>query len=111
MAKDYDSQSIEVLSGLDPVRKRPGMYTDTTSPNHLIQEVVDISNFERILVNRDIQLIIKEAPKGEELAPEDVDDSPKRRRNSVYSPAASRQRRVKILDIRRQEDILSYMRR
>ena len=43
MSKDYDSQSIEVLSGLDPVRKRPGMYTDTTSPNHLIQEVVDNS--------------------------------------------------------------------
>jgi len=43
LAKDYDSQSIEVLSGLDPVRKRPGMYTDTTSPNHLIQEVVDNS--------------------------------------------------------------------
>ena len=43
MAKGYDSQSIEVLSGLDPVRKRPGMYTDTTSPNHLIQEVVDNS--------------------------------------------------------------------
>ncbi|MDB2665438.1 DNA topoisomerase IV subunit B [Gammaproteobacteria bacterium] len=34
---------MEVLSGLDPVRKRPGMYTDTTSPNHLIQEVVDNS--------------------------------------------------------------------
>ena len=43
MAKDYDSKSIEVLSGLDPVRKRPGMYTDTASPNHLIQEVVDNS--------------------------------------------------------------------
>ena len=43
MAKNYDSQSIEVLSGLDPVRKRPGMYTDTSSPNHLIQEVVDNS--------------------------------------------------------------------
>jgi topoisomerase IV subunit B len=43
LTKDYDSQSIEVLSGLDPVRKRPGMYTDTTSPNHLVQEVVDNS--------------------------------------------------------------------
>ena len=43
MAKDYDAQSIEVLSGLDPVRKRPGMYTDITSPNHLVQEVVDNS--------------------------------------------------------------------
>ena len=43
MAKNYDSKSIEVLSGLDPVRKRPGMYTDTSSPNHLIQEVLDNS--------------------------------------------------------------------
>jgi topoisomerase-4 subunit B len=43
LAKNYDSESIEVLSGLDPVRKRPGMYTDTSSPNHLIQEVLDNS--------------------------------------------------------------------
>ena len=43
MAKNYDSESIEVLSGLDPVRKRPVMYTDTSSPNHLIQEVLDNS--------------------------------------------------------------------
>ncbi|TAN48502.1 MAG: DNA topoisomerase IV subunit B [Methylococcaceae bacterium] len=39
----YDAAAIEVLSGLDPVRRRPGMYTDTTRPNHLIQEVVDNS--------------------------------------------------------------------
>ncbi len=39
----YDSRAIEVLSGLDPVRKRPGMYTDTSCPNHLIQEVLDNS--------------------------------------------------------------------
>ncbi|MFD2189329.1 DNA topoisomerase IV subunit B [Pistricoccus aurantiacus] len=39
----YSASSIEVLSGLDPVRKRPGMYTDTSRPNHLIQEVVDNS--------------------------------------------------------------------
>ena len=43
MAKEYTSGSIEVLTGLDPVRRRPGMYTDTTRPNHLIQEVVDNS--------------------------------------------------------------------
>ena len=43
MAKNYDSESIEVLSGLDPVRKRPGMYTDTSCPNHLVQEVLDNS--------------------------------------------------------------------
>lgn len=41
--KQYTAQSIEVLSGLDPVRKRPGMYTDTTRPNHLAQEVIDNS--------------------------------------------------------------------
>jgi len=43
LSKEYNSASIEVLSGLDPVRKRPGMYTDTTRPNHLAQEVIDNS--------------------------------------------------------------------
>ena len=41
--KTYDAKDIEVLTGLDPVRKRPGMYTDTTRPNHLAQEVIDNS--------------------------------------------------------------------
>ena len=41
MAKSYQSDAIEVLEGLEPVRKRPGMYTDTTRPNHLAQEVID----------------------------------------------------------------------
>ncbi len=39
----YDASAIEVLSGLEPVRRRPGMYTDTSRPNHLVQEVVDNS--------------------------------------------------------------------
>lgn len=43
MTGHYDASAIEVLSGLDPVRKRPGMYTDTTRPNHLAQEVIDNS--------------------------------------------------------------------
>lgn len=43
MATHYDASAIEVLSGLDPVRRRPGMYTDTTRPNHLAQEVIDNS--------------------------------------------------------------------
>ncbi len=43
MNNQYDASAIEVLSGLDPVRKRPGMYTDTTRPNHLAQEVIDNS--------------------------------------------------------------------
>ena len=48
MNKAYDASSIEVLSGLDPVRKRPGMYTDTVRPNHLVQEVIDNSVDEAI---------------------------------------------------------------
>jgi len=43
MANRYDAADIEVLSGLEPVRRRPGMYTDTTRPNHLAHEVVDNS--------------------------------------------------------------------
>ena len=42
-ADTYTAENIEVLSGLEPVRKRPGMYTDTTRPNHLAQEVIDNS--------------------------------------------------------------------
>ncbi len=40
-ASSYDASSLEVLKGLDPVRRRPGMYTDTSRPNHLAQEVID----------------------------------------------------------------------
>lgn len=48
MSKDYDASDIEILTGLEPVRKRPGMYTDTSRPNHLVQEVVDNSVDEAI---------------------------------------------------------------
>jgi len=41
MSTRYNAADIEVLSGLDPVKRRPGMYTDTTRPNHLAQEVID----------------------------------------------------------------------
>ena len=44
----YDSSAIEVLTGLEPVRKRPGMYTTTERPNHLAQEVIDNSADEAI---------------------------------------------------------------
>jgi topoisomerase IV subunit B len=43
MSSRYNAEDIEVLSGLDPVKRRPGMYTDTSRPNHLVQEVVDNS--------------------------------------------------------------------
>lgn len=48
MASNYTSESIEVLSGLEPVRRRPGMYTDTTNPNHLAREAIDNSVDEAI---------------------------------------------------------------
>ena len=43
MAQTYDAKDIEVLGGLEPVRRRPGMYTDTSRPNHLAHEVIDNS--------------------------------------------------------------------
>ncbi|MCE5232651.1 MAG: DNA topoisomerase IV subunit B [Mizugakiibacter sp.] len=43
MSSRYNAADIEVLSGLEPVKRRPGMYTDTSRPNHLVQEVVDNS--------------------------------------------------------------------
>ncbi|RJQ46659.1 MAG: DNA topoisomerase IV subunit B [Gammaproteobacteria bacterium] len=43
MSRAYDASAIEVLSGLEPVRRRPGMYTETERPNHLAQEVIDNS--------------------------------------------------------------------
>jgi len=48
VSEQYNAAEIEVLTGLDPVRKRPGMYTDTTRPNHLAQEVIDNSVDEAI---------------------------------------------------------------
>lgn len=48
MSKSYKASDIEVLTGLDPVRRRPGMYTDTSRPNHLAHEVVDNSVDEAI---------------------------------------------------------------
>ena len=48
MSRDYNASAIEVLTGLEPVRKRPGMYTETERPNHLAHEVIDNSVDEAI---------------------------------------------------------------
>ncbi|WP_341327928.1 DNA topoisomerase IV subunit B [Methylotuvimicrobium sp. KM2] len=58
MSNDYNAAAIEVLSGLEPVRKRPGMYTDTTRPNHLVQEVVDNSVDEAIAGHADTIAVV-----------------------------------------------------
>ena len=57
MSNTYNADAIEVLTGLDPVRKRPGMYTDTTRPNHLIQEVID-NSVDEALAGHAGQLIV-----------------------------------------------------
>src|SRR5690554_5849854 len=54
----YNSQSIEVLTGLEPVRKRPGMYTDTSRPNHLAQEVID-NSVDEALAGHATQIVVK----------------------------------------------------
>src|SRR5215469_14176224 len=73
MAAKYDAEDIEVLSGLDPVRKRPGMYTDTTRPNHLAQEVIDNSVDEvlagygseiMVVLHKDGSLSVKDNGRG-----------------------------------------------
>lgn len=57
----YDGSSIEVLNGLEPVRRRPGMYTDTQNPNHLAMEVIDNSVDEALAgVCKNITVILHE---------------------------------------------------
>ena len=59
MSNTYAAADIEVLTGLEPVRKRPGMYTDTSRPNHLVQEVVDNSVDEALVKHADkIEIIL-----------------------------------------------------
>lgn len=73
MSEQYTASSIEVLSGLDPVKKRPGMYTDTSRPNHLAQEVIDNSvdeamaghaNFINVVLYKDGSLEVTDNGRG-----------------------------------------------
>ncbi|MDH5216975.1 MAG: DNA topoisomerase IV subunit B [Gammaproteobacteria bacterium] len=73
MAKSYSASDIEVLTGLEPVRKRPGMYTDTTRPNHLAQEVIDNSVDEamaehaseiEVILHKDNSITVKDDGRG-----------------------------------------------
>ncbi|MED5274744.1 MAG: ATP-binding protein, partial [Pseudomonadota bacterium] len=61
MEKKYTASDIEVLQGIEPVQKRPGMYTDTICPNHLVQEVIDNSVDEAIAGHgKEIKITLKE---------------------------------------------------
>ncbi|MFY7698369.1 MAG: DNA topoisomerase IV subunit B [Legionella sp.] len=57
MSGHYTAEAIEVLSGLEPVQRRPGMYTDTTRPNHLAQEVID-NSVDEVLAGHASQIIV-----------------------------------------------------
>jgi len=61
MSKLYQARDIEVLTGLEPVQRRPGMYTDTSGPNHLVQEVIDNSVDEALAgYCKDIEVVLHE---------------------------------------------------
>ncbi|WP_299180225.1 DNA topoisomerase IV subunit B [uncultured Neptuniibacter sp.] len=73
MSKQYNADSIEVLSGLEPVKRRPGMYTETDRPNHLAQEVIDNSVDEAlaghakqidVVLNKDNSLSVTDDGRG-----------------------------------------------
>ena len=73
MKKKYTSSDIEVLKGIEPVQKRPGMYTDTSNPNHLIQELIDNSVDEaisgfcseiKISINKDSTITVEDNGRG-----------------------------------------------
>lgn len=70
---DYIAQAIEVLTGLEPVQKRPGMYTDTSRPNHLAQEAIDNSvdeamggfaNFIEVTLKQDGSIMVSDNGRG-----------------------------------------------
>lgn len=58
MSENYTAEAIEVLSGLEPVQRRPGMYTDTSRPNHMAQEVIDNSVDEVLAGYADTIMVI-----------------------------------------------------
>ena len=61
MSNQYNAEAIEVLNGLEPVKRRPGMYTDTTRPNHLSQEVIDNSVDEALAGHaKNIKVVLHE---------------------------------------------------
>lgn len=73
MAQNYTTNELQVLTGLDPVRLRPGMYTDTSRPNHLAQEVIDNSvdealagfaNKIKVMVHQDGSLSVQDNGRG-----------------------------------------------
>ena len=99
MTQTYTAQDIEVLSGLEPVRRRPGMYTDTSRPNHLAHEVVDNSVDEALAGHCDrieVTLLQGRLDRGRRRRPRHAGGHPpegegERRRADPHAPARGRQ--------------------
>ncbi len=100
MASSYTASDIEVLSGLDPVRRRPGMYTDTTRPNHLAHEVIDNSVDEAIngyckninvTLFKDGSLQVEDDGRG---MPVDIHPKEKHKRRRGHPDPAARRRKI-----------------
>ena len=99
MSQSYTAQDIEVLSGLEPVRRRPGMYTDTSRPNHLAHEVVDNSVDEALAGHCsriDVTALQGRLARGRRRRPRHAGGHPpegegQRRRADPHAPARGRQ--------------------
>ena len=84
----YSAESLQVLSGLEPVRRRPGMYTDTTRPNHLVQEVVDNSVDEALAgFAREIEVTLMKDGSVEVI--DDGPGLPEKIRADIFDPFVS----------------------
>ena len=88
---EYSAASIRVLKDLEPVKERPGMYTRTTCPTHIIQEVIDNAADEAlagyakkigVLVRADGVIEVSDNGRGipVEIHPEEGRPAPRRRR-------------------------------
>ena len=93
MTQEYNAGSIEVLNGLEPVRRRPGMYTDTPRPNHLGQEIIDNSVDEALAGHAQNITVTLHADQSLEVT-DDVFEAPF---SKVFDEAENRMHTIKAM--------------
>jgi hypothetical protein len=82
MNRQYESKDIEVLEGLEPVKRRPGMYTDTTRPNHLAMEVIE-NSVDEALAGHARVIAVHGKPRFRELVAQVEADMARQREQAV----------------------------